>query len=273
MRRTKHVLRGIGKGLHFSTLLAGCALDFIGRVRGGSLSERARWNQKWCRHLLRALAVSVDTRFTAAPAGLIVGNHLGYLDILVLGAQQPLVFVAKAEVRSWPVLGWLTQHAGTIFIRRDRRSDLLRVRAAVETAVATGATVAVFPEGTSSDGRTIRPFHPGLFVSAAEHAWPVTPFWLAYELDDGSVADEVCYWREMTFLPHFLNLLTKRRIIARLRQGSPLTPDGDRKQLSLTAHNAVVQLAEIARNERPFSKVESDPAASLVAPTMARSAR
>jgi len=224
-------------------LLAGAGVDFAFRVRSTGIAAQAACTQRWCRRILRALGVVVEAHATTAPSGLIVSNHLGYLDILVLGAGQPLVFVAKNEVRSWPALGPLVHAAGTIFVRRDRRSDLVRVRYEIEQIVLAGVPVLLFPEGTSSDGSQVLPFHPGLFLSAVENAWPVTPTWIGYELSDGSVAEEICYWRDMTFLPHLLNLLTKRRIVARVRQGEILSPGTDRKLLAMAAHQKVCALA------------------------------
>ena len=231
------------RGAHFGVQLVRCALDYALHVRGADLPTRTRWNQRCCQRLLRALSLSVDAQVAPVQPGLLVGNHLSYLDILVLGALHPLVFVSKSEVRSWPVFGWLATKAGTVFLQRERRSDLVRVQQEIQVAVAAGLTVVFFPEGTTTDGRTIRPFHAGLFVGAADNRWPVTPVWLGYALAEGSVADEVCYWRDMSFPTHFLNLLTKRGIVARVRQGPALPGIPDRRQLSLAAHAAVASLA------------------------------
>lgn len=239
------VFRASRRGASFSLHLAGCVLDYAINVRGGDLPTRARWNQRCCRRLLRALSLSVDASVAPLEPGLLVGNHLSYLDILVLGALHPLVFVSKAEVHSWPVFGWLARKSGTLFIRRDRRSDLVRVRQEMETAVSAGLTVAFFPEGTTTDGSIILPFHPGLFVGATENAWPVTPVWLGYEMEEGSVADEVCYWGDMRFPSHFLNLLTRRGICARVRQGPALRGITDRRQLSSDARSAVDRMARV----------------------------
>jgi len=236
-------IRATVRLVRLSVLLAGAGADFALRVRNTGMGARAACTQRWCRRILRALGVVVEAHATTAPPGLIVSNHLGYLDILVLGAQQPLVFVAKSEVRSWPALGLLVHAAGTIFVRRDRRSDLIRVRQEVEQVVRASVPVLLFPEGTSSDGSQVLPFHPGLFLSAVENDWPVTPTWIGYELADGSVAEEICYWRDMTFLPHLLNLLTKKRIVARVRQSGILSRRTDRKLLALAAHQEVCALA------------------------------
>jgi 1-acyl-sn-glycerol-3-phosphate acyltransferase len=102
----------------------------------------------------------------------------------------------------------------------------------------------LFPEGTSTGGDQVLPFHSSLLAPAEEHQWPVTPAWISYSIEDGSVADEICYWREMTFFPHFLNLLSKKRIQARVIYGKPLLPGLNRKEMARRLHEQVCQLKE-----------------------------
>ncbi len=159
-------------------------------------------------------------------------NHLSYLDIAVLAAAQPMVFVAKSEVRHWPVLGRLARCAGTLFVRRDRKSDVTRFNDAFAAVVNAGVVLGLFPEGTSSNGRQVLPFHSSLFEPAVMSHWPVTPAWIGYALPDGSVEDEICYWRDMTFLPHFLRLLARKNIEATVAYGTALPPGLDRKHMA-----------------------------------------
>jgi 1-acyl-sn-glycerol-3-phosphate acyltransferase len=120
----------------------------------------------------------------------------------------------------------------------------------MERVLRTAVPLVVFPEGTSSGGDTVLPFKSSLFQPAVEHQWTVTPLHLGYELADGSVADEVAYWRDMTLLPHLLNLFTKRSLRAVLVFGEPLAAGKDRKELCRRTHEAVVELGRSARPER-----------------------
>src|SRR5438105_10225867 len=183
--------------------------------RGGdTLQRRADWCHRWALTYLRLLNVEVTTRGTPPKTGLLTCNHLSYLDIVVLAGTNRQVFLSKAEVRNWPIIGALTRCAGTLFVRRDRKSDVAELQTAFAEVVTRGLPLTLFPEGTSSDGSTILPFFSSMLEPAAKANWPVTPGWIGYRLDEGegNVADDICYWRELTFGPHFLKLLSKKKI-------------------------------------------------------------
>jgi 1-acyl-sn-glycerol-3-phosphate acyltransferase len=203
---------------------------------------RARWLQRGCRRVLRVFNVRLRVRGAIPTTGLLVGNHLGYLDILVLGALAPALFVAKLDVRRWPVLGWFARLAGTVFARRDRRQDVARVNAAVRLALASGVLVVLFPEGTSSDGATVLPFKSALLESAASTECPLSAACLHYMLADGDAGAEVCYWRDMTLLPHLLNLLGKRGVDAAVSFAPVSKRPADRKTLARQLRAEVLRL-------------------------------
>jgi 1-acyl-sn-glycerol-3-phosphate acyltransferase len=235
----------------FLAVVAGAFADWGVRIalrgRRDDVNLRAQWLSRWSRRLLRVLEVRVAGLGLPPQSGLLVSNHLGYLDVLVLAAVQPCVFVAKTDVRHWPVLGLLARLAGTLFVRRDQRTDVARLNAALAHPLNNGAVVVVFPEGTSSDGRAVLPFHSALLGPAADGARPVTPAWIGYRLEGGSAEDEVCYWRDMVFVPHFLNLLTKRRVRACLVFGDTGNALPDRKRLARELRDEVVDLGRIGR--------------------------
>ncbi len=228
-------------------------LDFVLRLwmcgRAASIPARARWLHFWARGLAWIVNLKVDFQGEPPKDGILVSNHLGYLDILVYGSIQPLVFLAKSEVRSWPGLGPLTRCGGTLYIRRDSRADVVRLGADMVTVVNAGVVVALFLEGTSSAGEHVLPFRSSLLAPAQEHGWKASPAWIHYELADGSVADEVCYWRDMTFTSHFLNLLSKRRIQAFVSFGSAPTARMDRKEMARELHARVCRLKDLGRQK------------------------
>ena len=206
------------------------------------LRERAVWLHNWCRFACRVLGIGVAARGSIPHSGLLVCNHLSYLDIIVISSLWPCVFVAKRDVKTWPLFGWLASAAGTIFT--DRTSKLAS-RAAVDLvrkAIGSGVLVVLFPEGTSSDGASVLPFKSALLEPAVESHCHMTAAAIDYSLTNGSVADEVCYWRDMTLIPHLLNLFTKHSIDAKLAISCYTASRTDRKEL---ARNLRRQIGEM----------------------------
>jgi 1-acyl-sn-glycerol-3-phosphate acyltransferase len=235
-------LRSVWRTVAFCVLSVFLVATFLVRRTGRSRRLRSAWAQDCARRYLRLFGVELDVRGPLPGGGVIVSNHLGYLDIVVFAACRPMVFVSKSEVGSWPGIGTLAGLSGTIFLDRARKSDLARASVSMREVVAEGIPVLFFPEGTSSGGAEVLPFHAGLFAPAAEHGWSVTPAWIGYGLDAGDPAEIVAYWRDMTFVPHFLRMMGRRRIRATVRFGSPLPPTADRKALAAAAHAAVDSL-------------------------------
>ena len=213
-------------------------------LRGKAVSApaRAAWLQRWCRWHLRNLHVAVKRHGTPPQGGLLVSNHLSYLDILVLGSITPTVFVAKSEVRRWPVLGWLTHQAGTLFIQRDKRSDVARINEQAAHVLDSGVLLVIFPEGTSSNGCEVLPFKSSLLEPVVGQRHALSAAHLSYEVEDGSPGEDVCYWGGMTFGPHLLKLLTKRRIVASVTYTAIEESAGCRKELARQLHSEVSRL-------------------------------
>jgi lyso-ornithine lipid O-acyltransferase len=247
--RAVRLARAAFRLVYFCATLAAVAVDFGLRLgltgRHRDLRARCDWTSRSARRLMRCVHLRAEYLGEPPAAGLLASNHLSYLDILVLAARQPAVFVSKADVRGWPVLGFLTRLAGTLFVRREKRADVSPLNEQMAARLRAGVVVVVFPEGTSSDGQQVLPFFSSLLEPAVAGGAPVTPVFIRYELADGSVADEVCYWRDMTFASHFLNLLTKRAVRAQVRYGTPRPAGKDRKQLARELQQAVCNLGDV----------------------------
>jgi 1-acyl-sn-glycerol-3-phosphate acyltransferase len=213
--------------------------------RSPSLAARARWLQRSSRRVLRIFKLRLETTGPAPTRGLLVANHLSYLDILVLAAVTPAVFVSKSDVKQWPVFGRLARLAGTLFIDRRRRSDVARLAAEMRRVLDSDLLLVLFPEGTSSNGQGVLPFKSALLQPVAGAQGPLSVAHLSYTLPDGDAGEEVCYWRDMTFAPHLLNLLTKRSVSARVRFAAVEHPAADRKELARQLR------AEVERFARP----------------------
>jgi lyso-ornithine lipid O-acyltransferase len=239
----KHPLRVTGRFCIFLSIAILALLDdlFFVELRGKSRDYRARalWLQKWARRLLSALNIHHECVGQPPANGILASNHLSYMDIPILAAHAPIVFVAKKEVRTWPFIGWCTRCAGTLFIDRQKKSDVKRMALEFEPILDTGVLLGLFLEGTSTNGHQVLPFRSSLLEPAESHHWPVTAVRVGYKIEDGSVENEVCYWGDMTFFPHFLNLLSKREIRASVTYGSTLPPGLDRKEMACALHSQV----------------------------------
>jgi 1-acyl-sn-glycerol-3-phosphate acyltransferase len=135
---------------------------------------RAEWLHRWCKRYQWLLAIHPTTEGELPAAGLLVCNHLSYLDIIVLGAAMRCVFVSKRRCRTWPIFGLCAQLAGTIFVDRERKGEVDSVAAQMEEVLRDGLLLVLFPEGTSSDGRQVLPFKTPLFEPVARLVSPAT---------------------------------------------------------------------------------------------------
>jgi 1-acyl-sn-glycerol-3-phosphate acyltransferase len=246
MTRVKqYPLRFAGRFLGFIYLLVGAGGSFIfcywltGKAK--TFRGRAAWLQRWSKVAVKLFGTEVEVRGQPLRAGLTVSNHLSYHDIFCLASIQPTVFVSKAEVANWPVFGWFARIAGTLFLKREQRSDVARIVDQLREPIEEGLAVVMFLEGTSTGGDRVLPFRSSLLEPAAEQQWPVTPQWIGYTMREGRVEEEVAYWRDMTLFPHMMNLLAQANVTAQIAVGAPIR-HADRKQLAQQLHQVVCAL-------------------------------
>jgi 1-acyl-sn-glycerol-3-phosphate acyltransferase len=241
------VLRALWRGLRVAEHVVAGTLICI--VIG--LAERAarrpswvpgvvRW---WHARLCRALGVRVRVFGVAAPRSLLVANHISWLDIPVLGGQAELGFLSKAEVRGWPLVGWMSTIAGTLFIERGA-NQTAKVSAQIAGAIAGGRALVIFPEGTTSDGRQVRRFHPRLFAAAQLPGLRVQPVAIGYRRGAEPAPDlEVPYIGEDSLMASLWRVLRHPDLVAEVRFLAPLQPeDGeDRRRFAERARLGIVQ--------------------------------
>lgn len=230
--------------LHTSAgvLLAALALPLLGARQRDALIVA------WSRMLLGLLGVrAVTAPAPAAPGGaLLVCNHVSWLDIFVIFLARRVHFVSKSEVRAWPVAGWLAHKAGTLFLERGRRVDTLRVNGDMAALLRDGAWVAVFPEGTTSDGRILRRFLPSLLQAAVDLDCPVVPAALRYRTLDGAYSATPAYVDGMSLWRSLLAITGAPGLVAELRFGEPILPNGHRRDLAAAAEAATARLLGLA---------------------------
>jgi 1-acyl-sn-glycerol-3-phosphate acyltransferase len=205
---------------------------------------RALWLHRASRRHIRIYGCDYRSSGPIPQKGLLVMNHLSYLDILVISALTPAIFVSKSEVRDWPLFGWLASLGGTLFVERARRTHVGAVNQEIESALADGVLVVVFPEGTSTNGKDVLPFRSPLLEPVTAGTHPINVGYMRYELDDGDASEEVCYWGDHDFFPHTVNLLGKRSVRATVRFGNFLRTTDDRKELAKELREAVLNLKQ-----------------------------
>ncbi len=216
-------------------LLAAAAVncDFTGRVRAEPI---ARW---WSRVLLRILNIRLRVSGQASTGACVtVANHVSWLDIPMLAACERTRFIAKSEIRDWPVAGWLANAAGTFYIRRGKggaRPLLDRLTPHLKS----GGSVVLFPEGTTTDGTSVLPFHARLFGAAIEAGVAVQPVALRYSAGHGGKA-VAPFVGDDDLVRHILRLLREPRIDAELLFCPAISSDGhDRDSLATLARHHV----------------------------------
>ena len=245
-----HPIRISGRMVWMAGEFLLAAVAFVFRClfvsREEALTARAAWLQTHARRVMRVFGAQTQAFGPIPPSGLLVCNHLSYLDILVLASLTPAVFVAKCEVKSWPVFGWFARLAGTLFVDRGRRAHVGQVTNEMQTALNQGAVVILFPEGTSSGGDTVLPFKSSLLEPATQQNHSLSAGLIQYELSDGDVSEEVCYWKDMMLVPHLINLLGKRSIHASVRFTRLCEGSANRKELARQLHSEVLRLKEAA---------------------------
>jgi 1-acyl-sn-glycerol-3-phosphate acyltransferase len=252
-RRLIRFCRSVGRSLKLAILLAYGALELIVK-RPATHQQQAEWLHQFCALALRFMGITVRGDGTPPAGGVVISNHLGYLDIVVFAALHRCVFVAKSEIRRWPFMGWMTSMAGTVYVDRGRGGSAVRAARGMKAAADAGIPVVFFPEGTTSNGATVLKFHSGLLMQALETGQPVTAAHLRYRLtqDNGpriSVANDVSYWGDTSFLKHVFRILGLRGIEVDIRFAeSPIAFSADirqRKTLAAEARAAVIELGDL----------------------------
>ncbi|MBZ0104586.1 MAG: 1-acyl-sn-glycerol-3-phosphate acyltransferase [Sulfuricella denitrificans] len=182
---------------------------------------------------------------------MVVANHISWLDIYLLNAARPVRFVSKAEVRNWPVIGWLAQVTGTLFLEREKRRDAARINNAIGIALDNGDCVAFFPEGTTTDGTRLRPFLASLLQPAIDAGAELRPVAIRYPSPDGGINTLAAYFDDMSMLDSLRNILSQREIRAEVRFLEPIPCRGkSRRELARQAESAISSALNLANLHR-----------------------
>lgn len=232
-------LARVGWHLAGGVAVATMVFPFVGR-------ERCRNHvRRWSLALLRILGVRLHVTGAVPPALnlplMLVANHVSWLDIVALNAVQPSRFVAKSEVRDWPVIGWLAVRVGTLFIRRARRRDTARINDDLVHAMRACDPVAIFPEATTTDGGTVLEFHSSLIQAAVVSGALVCPVAIRYVRADGARCTDAAYCGGKTVWETLVAVAARPGLRAELVFLPPITgAEGGRRGIARAAREVIL---------------------------------
>jgi 1-acyl-sn-glycerol-3-phosphate acyltransferase len=238
MRSTLRMTFRLGRaGLHLAWAVGVAAIAYP--LIGDAL--RRKLKQRWSRQLLSMLGVRLDAAWQAGPLrGLLVANHISWLDIYVINALSPAVFICKAEVRAWPVIGWLCAKTGTVFIERGSASAARRANEALTGHLGSNRVVAAFPEGTTSDGMALLPFRSALLQAAIDAQSVVQPIALSYLDATGRRTPVAAYCGDVTLWQSLCDIASAPGLTVRAEVLPPLSSLGrTRRELGEHAQHLI----------------------------------
>ena len=223
-----------------------CTLSFI--IPFLNRENKDKKIQAWSKRLLGIFNIELevqDAKLLGSTPYLIASNHISWLDIHVINAFKPIRFVAKSEVASWPIFGWMATQLGTVFIRRDSASHARLVVAHMADVLKT-QSICIFPEGTSTIGSTVLPFKPNLFESAIAAQAPVCPIAIQYiSKITGVRSDAPAFVGEMGLLESMSKIIDNRSLIAKITVlpacFSGFSSNIDRKQLANSCQESIAK--------------------------------
>ena len=206
--------------------------------------ERARRVTAWAGRLVKLAGVRVVARgrlpAVRGEGALLVANHVSWLDIHVLHSLLFTRFISKAEVKRWPVIGWLAEMTGTLFLERTKKSDAARINQLMAEHLRAGECLALFPEGTTSDGSEVKPFYATLFnpaLAAGAQVWPVL---IRYLDPAGHPSRAAAYYDDITLAQSLLRVLKSRGLVAEVTFLAPIRATGmHRRELAQAAESAI----------------------------------
>jgi 1-acyl-sn-glycerol-3-phosphate acyltransferase len=213
------------------------------------LQRRRRILQGWSAGLLAVMNIRVT--FAAKGEirddlrGLIVSNHVSWLDVFVLNSVIPMRFVAKSEVRGWPVIGWLCARAQTLFIERGKVRSAARINTSMAELLQKGESLAVFPEGTTTDGAQVAHFHSSLLQPAIDAWSQIHPIAIRYQNQCGERSHDANYIDEVSLGQSIWRILSSQHLQVRLLLTPALDVRGvNRRELGVQARQQICTALE-----------------------------
>ena len=198
-------------------------------------NQQERIIRFWCKRLLSIFEIKVEvtglgTYLINQKKYLMVANHISWMDIIVIQSIKPCIFVAKSDVASWPLFGWVAQMTGTIFIKRDKVSDIKKALRKMKRRLIK-RSVCIFPEGTSTNGRYLLPFKSNLFQSSIDTNKSILPLCLRYE-QNNTYSDKAAFVDDMSLVDSINKIKQEKDIYVIVEVLQPIRPRYNRKELA-----------------------------------------
>ena len=240
MNNLRLIYRGVLIILH---ILAGVFLTPLVSTKDddGVLRTNKRITHWWHARLLRILNVKVTTKGTIPEAPcLVVSNHISWLDIMVLGATMQTGFLSKDDVAKWPVIGWLASRAGTLFIKRGG-GETATLSHSIGNFIKQGNLLTLFPEGTTTDGTSVRQFFARLFAVSIDNKLAIAPVGIRYQQPNGQIDLDAPYIGDQSLLENLLILMRREQTLVTVSFAEHIQPlTKDRKSLAKATYSAVM---------------------------------
>ncbi|SPE27182.1 putative 1-acyl-sn-glycerol-3-phosphate acyltransferase family protein [Candidatus Sulfotelmatomonas gaucii] len=217
------IFRRMRRAVALAFVLAFCVLRYWLKRLGGpmTLERRALWLQQSARGVLGCLDIEIQFQGEPPVCGLVVANHLSYLDIIIISAVMPCFFVAKMEIDGWPFFGKAARTGGTIFLDRSSLASATAVAEVMTERLQLPVPVLLFPEGTSTDGSQVLRFHSRLIDPATTVGAPITTAAIRYVIGSGVEERELCWYDDQSFISHLWKVLGVEGFSAQLKFGEP----------------------------------------------------
>jgi lyso-ornithine lipid O-acyltransferase len=244
--------RAVRRAVALGFALAGVVLRYwILRLRGPlTMEQRARWTQQSGRGILQSMGIRFQIEGQPPAHGLVVSNHLSYLDIIILAAAMPCFFVSKIEIGGWPFFGYAARIGGAIFLDRSSRKSSASVASQMSERFKLPVPVVLFPEGTSTDGRRVLQFHSRLIDPATATKTPITAAAVRYVIEDGTPERELCWFGDALFATHLAKALGMPGFSAWVSFGQPRIYT-DRRAAAVQTHDEVAAMrAQMLRTKK-----------------------
>jgi len=213
---------------------------------GANPRQRDAIISRWSTSLLALLNIRVIARGTLpgpdVTSTMFVANHISWVDIHALNTVRAVRFIAKSEVRGWPVFGWFAQKSNTLFIDRSKKHDAGRIVEVVTESLKAGDCLCYFPEGTTTDGTELKAFKGSIMQAAINTDSMIWPFTVRYPDEDGSANTEMAYWGEMSLVDSIWLVLSQRSPVVELEFLPPVSPRGhERRGLTISVRQAIAE--------------------------------
>lgn len=238
---------------HYSLIVVG---NLIGIFGFDKIGWSAKMRKKWGKSVCKIMGINVVVKGNPPePPFFLVCNHLSYVDVWILFSQLKCTFIAKSDVRNWPVIGYILASSGIIFVNRTKKTDVMRVNDEVSKNLTETQGVVLFPEGTTSPGDEILPFKSSLFQYPSINNLPVSSAHIKYESPDpeNTARERICWWDDTPFFKHLFYAFAMKEFSATITFLDETIVDSNRKVLAGKTEAMIQHSYQSSKEEKAYA--------------------